>query len=111
MLKDEFSKARKKIAETARKTKEIEHMQKANDEAFLRKREEERLAAANLRKQAQSRVKLVDEIKEKRYQMYLNKKKEAEILKEERAKYQEAFITVKSDILKNNQERNMMIRQ
>lgn len=67
MLRDEMHKARKKIKETSRKTEEIEVMQRNNDEAFKKKKEDERKAAEELRHQANSRVKLVDEIKEKRY--------------------------------------------
>ena len=44
MLRDEMVKARKKIAETAKKTDEIEEMQKINDEKFIKKKDEEKKA-------------------------------------------------------------------
>lgn len=56
-------------------------MQAANDEAFRKKKEDERIAEEKLREFAKNKPKIIDDIKERRYQMYLEKRKEAEHLK------------------------------
>lgn len=103
MLRDEMQRARRKIQETAKKAEEVEQMQIANDEAFRKKKEDEKMAEEKLREFAQNKPKIIDDIKERRYQMYLEKRKEAENLKKERIKLRQEFITVKEDIAKGNQ--------
>ena len=56
-------------------------MQVVNDEAFRKKKEDEKIAEEKLREFASNKPKLIDDIKERRYQMYLEKRKEADNLK------------------------------
>ena len=49
MLRDEMQRARRKIQETSKKADEVEQMQMLNDEAYRKKKEDERVAEEKLR--------------------------------------------------------------
>ena len=85
----EMAKARKKIETTKKKTNDIRQQQMANDLRFM---ERQRMAEAKKMQQKpnlenmERRRKLNEEIKEKRFKMFLDKRRDVEETKKHRQK-------------------------
>lgn len=74
MLKDEMARARRKIDETERKAEQIEKRKVDREMTFVMKREEAAKKQSELNVLAKDRLGVKDELRERRYQMYLAKR-------------------------------------
>lgn len=86
MLENEMLKANKKINETKKKTFDIKLIKKENDTKYLQKLEKQKVEQqASFRSKVfmEARLKQSNDMKEKRYQMFLSKRKEVEDYKRE----------------------------
>ena len=89
MLKGEMERARKKIDETKKKTVDIRELKQRNDEKYQTRvklhsirEEQNKPNKANMER----RRKLNEDIKEKRYRMFVEKRREVDAYKNEKQK-------------------------
>lgn len=81
MLQTEMAKANKKIEETKKKTYDIRLIKEENDRKYLMKLEKQREAheaAERNRLNMERRMKQSQDVRERRYQMFLNKRRETD---------------------------------
>ena len=111
MLKDVMARARKKIDETERKADKVEALKVQREHAFISRRADEEREKSKLVGLGQDRLVVKEEIRERRYQMYVKKRQEAEVLKDEKARLKREYLSVRADLRLENHERQTLIRQ
>ena len=74
MLQNEMARARKKIEETRKKTRDIKVLKYENDIKFMQKIQLEQIKEVPDAKKMENRIKTQKEIKEKRLQIFMAKK-------------------------------------
>ena len=93
------------------KTNDIKKIRESNDKKYLRKLEIEAQATRNSKVHMEARLKASQEAKDKRYQMFLIKRKEAEDYKREIASHKTELINLRREREQQNFERKLLIRQ
>ena len=111
MLQNEMARARKKIEETRKKTRDIKVLKYENDIKFMQKVQLEQIKEAPDVKKMENRIKTQKEIKEKRLQIFMAKKQEVDLYKQEQSRTKQQLISYREESEKQNYERKLLIRQ
>ena len=109
-----MAKANKKIEETKKKTYDIRLIKEENDRKYLKKLEKQREAqeaAERNRANMERRMKQSQDVRERRYQMFLNKRRETDEFKQQLTGLKGACVNVRREIQQQNFERKLLIRQ
>ena len=114
MLQAEMSKVRKKIDMTQKKTFDIKKQQAEREKGYIQRMQLAEIKEASYKpnfENMERKKKLQEEIKEKRFKMFLNKRKEVNDFKKQRMEYQVMKQNLRHEIDVQNQERKHLIRE
>ena len=114
MLKNEMERARKKIDATNKKTEKIKELKVQNDKKYQEKMRFEAIKREQNkpnRENMERRRKLNEDIKEKKFKVFLDKRKEVDEYKKERQQLRELKMSYQAEREQENYERKMLIRQ